>query len=223
MTLLGTIREITPQSTNVSYRIEDGTGMIDAKQWVDAEQGATTSDLTYRFPLHFPHTYTLANSKYSRNMYVRVTGQLKSFNSKRHIGVHHIRKITDHNEVIFHLLEATSIHLFNTRGPPGGAKTGQSFSRNDTMDEIIQGTTSNSNANPALDHLEPFQRQIMLLVHNAPPTNEGLHVQTIAQNLQMPIAKVMGAVEQLTTDGLLYTTIDDDHVASFLSLAADFV
>jgi replication factor A2 len=213
VTLVGTIREITPQSTNVSYRIEDGTGMIDAKQWVDAEQGATTSDLTYRFPLHFPHTYTLA----------RVTGQLKSFNSKRHIGVHHIRKITDHNEVIFHLLEATSIHLFNTRGPPGGAKTGQSFSRNDTMDEIIQGTTSNSNANPALDHLEPFQRQIMLLVHNAPPTNEGLHVQTIAQNLQMPIAKVMGAVEQLTTDGLLYTTIDDDHVASFLSLAADFV
>ena len=213
---MGTIRDITPQSTNVSYRIEDGTGMIDAKQWVDAEQGSTTSDLTYCFPLHFPHTHTpLANSEYSRNMYVRVTGQLKSFNSKRHIGVHHIRKITDHNEVIFHLLEATSIHLFNTRGPPDGAKTSQSFSRNDTMDEIIQGTTSHSTSNPALDHLEPFQRQIMLLVHNAPPTNEGLHVQTIAQNLNMPIAKVMGAVEQLTTDGLLYTTIDDDHVPSF--------
>ena len=150
-------------------------------------------------------------------MYVRVTGQLKSFNSKRHIGVHHIRKVTDHNEVVFHLLEATSVHLFNTRGLPDGANPGQLFARNDAMGEIIQGPTSNSDTHPGLDHLDPFLRQILLLVHNAPPTNEGLHVQTIAQNLQMPIAKVMGAVEQLTTDGLLYTTIDDDHVlpASF--------
>lgn len=154
-------------------------------------------------------------------MYVRVTGQLKSFNNKRHIGVHHILKVTDHNEVIFHLLEATSIHLFNTRGPPDGAKAAHSVSRNDTMDEIIQGTTSNGNSNPALDHLEPFQKQIMQLVHNAPPTNEGLHVQTIAQSLQMPIAKVMGAVEQLTTDGLLYTTIDDDHVPPFVFIHAN--
>ena len=52
VTLVGTIRDITPQSTNVSYRIEDGTGMIDAKQWIDAEQGTTTPDFTYFAPPH---------------------------------------------------------------------------------------------------------------------------------------------------------------------------
>jgi len=82
------------------------------------------------------------------------------------------------------------------------------------MDEVIQGTTSHGDSNPALDQLAPFHRQIMLLVHNAPSTNEGLHVQAIAQNLKMPTEKVMEAIEQLTTDGLLYTTIDDDHVPS---------
>jgi hypothetical protein len=35
------------QSTNVTYRMEDGTGMIDVKQWIDAEQGAGTAELPY--------------------------------------------------------------------------------------------------------------------------------------------------------------------------------
>jgi hypothetical protein len=38
------------QSTNVTYRMEDGTGMIDVKQWIDAEQGAGEAEFMY---LHF--------------------------------------------------------------------------------------------------------------------------------------------------------------------------
>jgi replication factor A2 len=150
----------------------------------------------------------------SDDTYVRVTGQLKSFHNKRHIGAHHIRLVTDHNEVIFHLLEATSIHLFNTRGPPDGSKPDQPFQSSDAMDGIIAGNTSTGNPNSNLGHLEPLQRRIMMLVHEAPPTNEGVHVQTIAQTLRVSSASVMQAVEQLTIDGLLYTTIDDDHVDS---------
>jgi replication factor A2 len=148
----------------------------------------------------------------SNDTYIRVTGQLKSFHNKRHIGAHHIRPVSDHNEVIFHLLEATSIHLFHTRGPLEGSKPGQSIQSNDAMDGIIASNTTIGNPNNNLGHLEPLQRQIMVLVHNAPPTNEGVHVQTIAQTLHVSGASVMQAVEQLTTDGLLYTTIDDDHV-----------
>jgi len=35
------------QSTNVTYRMEDGTGMIDVKQWIDADQGASESEFPY--------------------------------------------------------------------------------------------------------------------------------------------------------------------------------
>ena len=147
-----------------------------------------------------------------------MTGQLKSFHNKRHIGAHHIRPVKDHNEVIFHLLEATSIHLHNTRGPPDGSRPAASYNTygGEAMDGIIAGNHSNPGGNGELDHLPPLQRQIMVLVHNAPPSNEGVHVQHIAQQIQAPNAIVMQAVEQLATDGLLYTTIDDDHV--FLSL-----
>lgn len=79
------------------------------------------------------------------------------------------------------------------------------------MDGVIASNTSIGNPNN-FSHLEPLQRQIMMLVHDAPPTNEGVHIQTIAQTLRVSSASVMQAVEQLTTDGLLYTTIDDDHV-----------
>jgi hypothetical protein len=35
------------QSTNITYRMEDGTGMIDVKQWIDAEQGAASVEYPY--------------------------------------------------------------------------------------------------------------------------------------------------------------------------------
>lgn len=199
------------QSTNVTYRMEDGTGMIDVKQWIDAEQGGNSSQLPY-----LRLKYLLM---YSTDTYVRVTGQLKSFHNKRHVGAHHIRLVTDHNEVIFHLLEATSIHLSHTRGPPGVQKQGQPHSNSDFMDGIIPGNMSGfQQSHGQIDHLEPLQRQIMMYVHNNASSNEGVHVQTIAQSIQAPSASVMHAVEQLATDGLLYTTIDDDHVRS-ISLA----
>ena len=83
------------------------------------------------------------------------------------------------------------------------------------MDGIITGNTSHPfQQTGQFDHLDPLQQQIMSFVHNTPSTNEGVHVQTIAQSIHAPSAKVLQAVEQLTTEGLLYTTIDDDHVLS---------
>src|SRR5579871_2345267 len=203
------------QSTNVTYRMEDGTGMIDVKQWIDAEQGGNSSQLPY---LHFKSLLMC-----STDTYVRVTGQLKSFHNKRHVGVHHIRAVTDHNEVIYHLLEATSIHLFNTRGPPGGPKQANTYASNDAMDGIVPGSTSHGfQQNGNFDSLDPLQRQIMTFVHNVPSTNEGVHVQTIAQGIRASSASVLQAVEQLTTEGMLYTTIDDDHVCTHYA-KADYI
>jgi len=81
------------------------------------------------------------------------------------------------------------------------------------MDGIVtESGVSNGNQGPDFAHLDALKRQIMMLVHYAPPTNEGIHVQTIAQSINASSGTVLQAVEQLSTDGLLYTTIDDDHV-----------
>ena len=91
------------------------------------------------------------------------------------------------------------------------------------MEGVITGSSFNANRNTELDHLEPLQRQVMMLVHGAPLTNEGVHIQTIAQSIQAPSASVLHAIEQLTTEGLLYTTIDDDHVNRFLASLIDML
>ena len=88
------------------------------------------------------------------------------------------------------------------------------------MDGVIHTNSKNGASNQGLDqfaNLSPLQRQIMMFVHSAPPTNEGVHVQSIAQGIQASSGSVLQAVEQLTTDGMLYTTIDDDHVRFPLS------
>jgi replication factor A2 len=151
----------------------------------------------------------------SADTYVRVTGQLKSFHNKPHVGAHAIRPVKDHNEVIFHQLEATAVHLYHTRGPPGGVKHVVSSGNAEPMDGVIHTNTKNIGFNQALDqytNLSPLLRQIMAFVQSAPPTNEGIHVQNIAQGIQASSSTVLQAVEQLILDGILYTTIDDDHV-----------
>ena len=51
-------------------------------------------------------------------MYVKIVGSVKSFQSQRNLTAYVIRKIEDHNELTFHMLDATAAHLEATRGPP---------------------------------------------------------------------------------------------------------
>jgi replication factor A2 len=123
--------------------------------------------------------------------------------------------VKDHNEVIFHQLEATAVHLYHTRGPPGDAKHSVSSGNAEPMDSVIHTNVQNIGFNQAPDqytNLSPLQRQIMAFVQSAPPTNEGVHVQNIAQGIHESSGSVLQAIEQLIMDGILYTTIDDDHV-----------
>ena len=53
----------------------------------------------------------------SENQYVRVTGILRHFGNKRFINATHIRVITDHHEIFFHLLECMTVYLALQRGP----------------------------------------------------------------------------------------------------------
>lgn len=204
LTFVAVVRNISIQSTNITYRMEDGTGLIEVKQWLEME--------------------TIADDNPKKNIditpdtYVRVIGQLKAFNNKRHIGAHHIRSITDLNEVQYHLLETTAIHLYFTRGPPQNENTSKTFgslNRNVSNNYNIQdGIHTNSilNAQMSLHNLSPYLQRIMAAVHAAPDTNEGVNIHQLAKAIGSN--NIERAIEELTSDGLLYTTIDDEHVKS---------
>ncbi|KAG4302573.1 hypothetical protein PCK1_001157 [Pneumocystis canis] len=189
LSFIAVVRNISIQSTNITYRMEDGTGLIEVKQWLEME--AIMDDNPKKNIDIIPDTY------------VRVIGQLKAFNNKRHIGAHHIRTITDLNEVQYHFLEATAIHLYFTRGPLQNNNLSKNFT---SLNENIL------NSHISFHNLSPYLQKVMAAVHAAPDTNEGINIHQLAKIVGG--GNIEQAIEELTSDGLLYTTIDDEHVKS---------
>ncbi|KTW27331.1 hypothetical protein T552_04153 [Pneumocystis carinii B80] len=207
LTFVAVVRSISIQSTNITYRMEDGTGLIEVKQWLEMETIADDNPKK--------------NIDITTDTYVRVIGQLKAFNNKRHIYAHHIRPIMDLNEVQYHILETTAIHLYFTRGPPQnneGSKPFASIDKNTSNHNVHDPMNINEalGAQFSLRNLSPYLQKVMAAVHSAPNTNEGINIHQLAKIIGG--GNIEQAIEELTNDGLLYTTIDDEHVKSTIQL-----
>lgn len=141
--------------------------------------------------------------------YCRVWGRLKAFNNKRHVGAHIIRPVTDLNELNYHFLEATAVHLFFTRGPPNGANgaakpTNANASNGPTRQDVASASDGQ------LSHVSPLARRVFAALKNTPQSNEGLHVQMIASTMNIATNEVYKGAEELTAAGVIFTTVDDN-------------
>jgi replication factor A2 len=145
-------------------------------------------------------------AKLTENMYARVWGKLKAFSNKRHLGAHAIRQITDYNEISYHLLEATAVHLHFTRGPPGATKAGE---QNGTSADtgMTNGGGGGGGGLPA--GASATARKVYEVIRTSPQSNEGLNMYDIAQRLDLQADEVLKSGEQLLDMGVIYTTIDD--------------
>ena len=193
VTFVGQIRNISTQATNHTFRLDDGTGNIEVKQWIDPDSRTEGQDTKI--------------SGLVENAYARVWGRLKVFSEKRHVGAQVIRPITDHNEVQGHLLEATVQHLIFTRGPVGGGE-GQGQGQGGQANGGGENGHAGGKTLPA--GMSVGARKIYACIQGAEQTNEGLHMQDIASRLGMELADVGKAGDELLTQGLIYTTLDDE-------------
>ncbi len=180
---------------NITYKLDDGTGTVEVKKWIDADSN--------------PRTHP-SDSKLVENAYVRVWGHLKSFANKRHVGAHVVRPLTDYNEIQYHLLEAAVVHLYFTRGPPEqfAANRGEAAMTHGG-NGTVAGNEMNQTGVPLTVLSRPAQRVYQIL-KSSPQNNEGLHVHDVATKLGMQVADVLKAGEELVGHGKIYTTIDDN-------------
>jgi replication factor A2 len=194
VTIVGQVRNISAQTTNITYRLDDGTGTIDVKVWVDAEPHQNPSEAARPKPVELG--------------YARAWGKLKVLNNKRHVGANIIRPITDYNEISYHLLESTYVHLYNSRGPPESLSKG-----NDASGSRQQGGQSNggdqSVANVNLSGMSANARAVYMAIRKTPQTNEGLHATDIAVRTGLELNEVLKAGDELQGLGSIYTTVDD--------------
>ncbi|GAA5890391.1 hypothetical protein JCM6882_008820 [Rhodosporidiobolus microsporus] len=203
VTLVACIRNVTVTATQVTLLVEDGTGQMDARSWLDPNADESGQ-----------------KEEWQVNTYVRIIGQLKTFSNKRHINVNRFRKIEDFNEVLFHPIECIFVHKYYTEGPPGGGSAGN-----------INAMTYDSGANPyagdggaggggggdLYSDLPQGQRQIMSWiqqqVQGGEAGEEGVNVNAIVRGVGGGNPqRIKDEIENLVNDGHLYQTIDDDHV-----------
>ncbi|KAL4973272.1 hypothetical protein BDW66DRAFT_168766 [Aspergillus desertorum] len=199
---IGQVRNISTQATNVTYKLDDGTGEIEAKQWVTPSDDMDTTD-------------DLGKEGKDRNGveingYAKVFGKLKSlFGDRKVINTHCVRPLTDINELHFHFLEAAAVHLFHTKGAPGGVggATGKIGGGDAAMGGLDGAGGGGGGGFPP--SMSATARRVYNLLKTEPQNNEGLHAQFIAAKLGLPPPDVVRAGDELINAGMVFSTVDD--------------
>jgi len=198
--IVGQVVSIQTQTTNCVYSIDDGTGRIEARHWIDSsseEEGSNWRGI-------------------EEGKHVRVTGGLKSFGKKRYINVNHIRNVKDSHEIYFHTLEAIAVNLIIERGPPSNPTLALQSKPVDAGSGGMSAyaTQPGSVVSDQYSHLPNLQRAIVRFIAGQPPRDEGVHVAIIAKAIgggDVDARKISDALDKLMDDGHVFTTIDDSH------------
>lgn len=207
--ILGQVKSVDIQATKSVYNVEDEQGDgIDAVHWTDESQEKSSGSI-------------------SENMYVKVIGTLRSSGEKKHLMVYKIWQVESKEERDSHLLEIAyakakikqlvdqenmsiganvsgSAGLSNSMmGGQSAAGSGSNFSGGPTG-----GVGGSSFGNPKYDAVHK--------VVSACEREEGIHRDTIAEQLKGRYnpKDINDALEFLSSEGHIYSTIDDDNFKS---------
>ncbi|ROL32986.1 Replication protein A 32 kDa subunit [Anabarilius grahami] len=94
VTIVGVIRSTDKSTINIQYKVDDMTAApMDVKQWIDTEDMGVD------------------NSVIPPGSYVKVSGNLRSFQNNRSLVAFSVRVLEDMNEVTSHMLEVVNAHM----------------------------------------------------------------------------------------------------------------
>ncbi|PGH13632.1 hypothetical protein AJ80_06264 [Polytolypa hystricis UAMH7299] len=221
--IVGQVRNISQLTTFITYKLDDGTGEIEAKYWLErdalhaANPGGDDAMDTTGGGGGSTTAKSSATSQIVVGSYVKAWGKLATFNNRRNFTAHVIRPMkTNLNEFHCHFLEATAAHLYFSRGPltakgeAGGDKPG--LEQGGTAAAAVAGAGAGSTAanGKVLPPMSPLARRLYQTLMETPQSNEGLHVQTLSGIMSLPVSEVYKAAEELLSNGLIFTTVDDN-------------
>ncbi|KAF3923961.1 hypothetical protein ABW21_db0200523 [Orbilia brochopaga] len=215
VSFIAQIRNMTDQETSTTFKMEDGTGTIEVKKFRDNKHMSMDLDDEAGGNTDLDPTLSV-------NAYARVVGNIRQFNNKRTVTTQTVRPVTDFNEIQCHFLEATAVHLYFTRGPPdiqqksagamGTYQQGAGAYGQDT-DIAGAGNTAGNAANLLPPGISPNARKIYGILKNRQDSSEGMHISMISQATNIKLADTYKAVDELLTNGVCFTTMDDEHIA----------
>ncbi|KAL6488730.1 hypothetical protein MHYP_G00024710 [Metynnis hypsauchen] len=205
VTIVGIIRSTDKSMTNIQYKVDDMTGApMDVKQWVDTEDPSVDSSVI------------------PPNTYVKVSGNLRSFQNNRSLVAFSVRPLEDMNEITSHMLEVVQAHMLLSKpqamaGGGGGMNSSiMPMSRPGMGGMGSMGMTGGySGANAMANNgLSPNQNQVLSLIKSCPEP-QGISIQELKQRLSgVSMTVIRQVVDFLSNEGHIFSTIDEDHFRS---------
>jgi|TARA_B110000208_G_C11661100_1_gene391669 replication factor A2 len=194
--------ESNETATNLTYTIEDGTGNITVKKWLDSEGDAPAPGA--------------ATEGCGKGSYVKVIGQLRSFRDSRNIVAFEVRPIANMNEVTHHFLSAIHTHLQKTGA---GASAAAPVMANSAGAYAAGGQQAafGFGGGGAADGMSKAQSAVLAFFKSYAEVESGGSVTDCIKMLAgqgIAEAKVRETVENLTEEGHLYSTVDENHYQS---------
>ncbi|KAK7260800.1 hypothetical protein RIF29_27098 [Crotalaria pallida] len=193
VTLVGMVFEKAERNTDVNFVLDDGTGRIKCRRWVNE-----TFD-------------TKEMEEIQDGMYVRIYGHLKSFQGVRQLVAFSVRPVTNFDEISFHFIDCIHNHL-RTKLKAEGTTPAHPPSSDSSLN------TTNKNGSQAYaqyspDVLKDCDKLVIdyLQQHSDMSDERGIHVNELSRELKLPLEKIMLSLKALGDDGLVYSTIDDFH------------
>ncbi|CAO2822987.1 unnamed protein product [Amaranthus hypochondriacus] len=199
VTILGMVFNRTERVTDVTFALDDGTGRINVQRWVNESYDYKEME------------------EFQDGMYVRVHASLKGFQGKMTLVAYAVRPVVDFNELTFHFIECMCVHMYNTKQRAASVSTDPQMmsSVNGTPFRGYQGAQQNQFPGQ-FGEFKGVEKMVMDYLQQ--PANlakeKGVHINELMQRLNLPKDKIMASMKALEDEGLVYSTIDEEHYKS---------
>jgi replication factor A2 len=206
ITLVGKIASVQEQSTNLTLMLDDGTGRVELKYWIDNDEAELLAQ---------------RKAEWKEGVYVRVHGHLRAFGGEKSIVAFNIRPVTDFNEVTYHGLQVVFQHLHITKGnaisPAEGAGAVPKPEAPSPMQNGFSATNG-MNGGGGEGGFSTIQQAVTdaLNTPDALAMADGVSLQELSGRLggRYNITAIKGAADWLCNEGHAYTGADDSHYKS---------
>ena len=152
--------------------------------------------------------------KKEQHIYVRVIGTVREYENVRSIMAQSVRKVSSAHEVTHHMLEVIhSYQKYKLGGNIGGGMGGGMYQPNMPQNIVIDGTGMALKNHGGDSHEELFQTILNVMKTHMTDHSTGLHEQVIFDKMAPNYTKmeIRKAMSDMTNDGLIYSTIDEQH------------
>ena len=193
--IVGAVRNVEDHSTNVVYNIEDGTGLIEVKQWLDDNECTALQELRQQ---------TL-----QEHIYLKIVGQIKDYEGNKIIIANSIRPISSGNELTHHMLEVAynaerhkRADSFVVGSMP--VNTGIGFGG-----QKVHGAGAAAGGSE-----DPLRSAVIsFFEHHEDSGEAGVHVKVCVDKLSGSFTEpdVRRMIEALSEEGHIYSTVSDDY------------